>query len=668
MRKHHVITGLASTVAIVALALADGNPGGVIVSGPDLLTGRMAHKIATLPDGEVLVVGGRAPGFISISGAELWNPQSNAWRQISVAAEQQDECAFVRLGDGRYLVAGGAYDGGGTPGYNAASIFDPKTKEFTATSSMTYRRFQCGGAQLTGGNVLIAGGWYGGGGSALYGEIYDTSTMSFSHTTGPMSVERSAPLVLPCDDGTALVVGGYPPYGGASIESVDSYDPVANEFTLASDHLVPGDAGWNVYASTITPRAIEDQRTSGGSYLLIAYRSSGAGTEQSLVTFDPATRQFALFPTTPALPQQDAFAVGQQPIVDRDRGRAYLVGQVLGTSADFAVYAVDLATHELTVPTGTYHMPVTYYPSYAAATVLTDGRLFLTGGMGDTTYSNAIATTLFVTPGAAAPVRQFVLPTKITRKLNAKTPAKDVLNLTATLDTGPDAAAFDSTASFTIGSLTIPLSGLTPDKKGVWRVSSPGYSFAIVPGAAGSSRCTMTAALKGSNALAVGAEESIAVRMACGTVSAKGGCTLSKSAFTLGKGPLPVDTSVPVSAKATLAGGGKDSFTLKWVVAPNDPPAQMQDIVVSFGPTYSKTIPGASFKRRGAVFTFTDKSNVLPSMTINEATGFITVTAKKADLGTFVQGAQAVRLTAGPADAPTVVDVRMVRRGRSLTY
>ncbi len=285
------------------------------------------------------------------------------------------------------------------------------------------------------------------------------------------------------------------------------------------------------------------------------------------------------------------------------------------------------------------------------------------------TYTDRSAGTVrFATTAPPRPVRQFLLPTKITRKVNAKNPAKDVLTVSATLDTGPDAAAFDATAAFSVGGVSVPITGFAPDRKGVWRAGGAGFAFAITPGAAGGSRCRVTATLKGAQVLTVGADGAVDLTLSCGNVSAKGACTLKKGAFTLGHGALPADASVPVSAKATLLGAGRDSFAVKWVVAPSDAPTQMSDIVFALGPTYSKTIPGASFKRKKAVWSFSDKTNALPSMTIDTATGSITVTGKKADLGTFAVGAQSVRFVAGPADDPTVVDVRMVRKGKTLTY
>jgi hypothetical protein len=243
-----------------------------------------------------------------------------------------------------------------------------------------------------------------------------------------------------------------------------------------------------------------------------------------------------------------------------------------------------------------------------------------------------------------------------------------VLTLAAVLDTGPDPASFASSALLEVGGVSIPVADLVPDKKGVLRSRTAQLSFAIVPGAAGSSRCAVTATMKGAEVATLGADATVELTLACGGVAARGACTLTNGAFTLGRGGLWEGASVPRSFKATLGGPRRDAFTLAWVMTPGEPPPQMSDIVVAFGPSYSKTIPGASFKRKGSVYTITDKTNALPSMRIDTATGLIVMTAKKTDLGSFPEGAQSVRLTAGPADDPSVVEVRMVRSGKTLSY
>jgi hypothetical protein len=287
---------------------------------------------------------------------------------------------------------------------------------------------------------------------------------------------------------------------------------------------------------------------------------------------------------------------------------------------------------------------------------------------GPTNYDVLTAAYQTGSPPPPTTTAQFLLPTKIVRKVNKNNAAKSVLTIAATLDTGPDPASFDATASLSIGDVVVPMTAFAPDKRGVWRYRDAQVVFSIVPSAYGSSRCAVAATLKGAQVATLDANAAVGLTLSCGDVIAKGGCTLKNGAFALGRGGLPSDSSVPRSAKATLVGPGKDSFSVQWVIAPSEPFTYVADVAFEFGPKYSKTIPGASFKRHGTVWTFVDKTHALPSMTINSATGFVVVTGTKADLGEFVDGPQAVRVVAGPAGDAAVVDVRMVKKNRSLKY
>jgi hypothetical protein len=314
----------------------------------------------------------------------------------------------------------------------------------------------------------------------------------------------------------------------------------------------------------------------------------------------------------------------------------------------------------------------TYAPgadTAAYAVAQRDGVLVLAGrSQGAANYDALTAAYQSWSPPAPTATTQFLLPTKVVRKVNKRNEGKSTLTISATLDTGPAEVMFAPTGTLSIGDVAIPMTELAVDKRGVWRCRNDRIVFAAVPCAPGSSRCTMTAKITGPEVPTLDPDGSLELRIDCGDVTAAGGCTLTRGAFTLGRGAMPSKTSVPRSAKATLLGPGKDSFSVQWAIAPSEPLTSVSDIVFQFGPTYSRTIPGADFKRRGTVWTYVDKTNARPSMTINSATGFITVVGKKTDLGEFASGPQAVRLVAGPVGDAAVVDVRMTRKNRTLTY
>jgi hypothetical protein len=76
--------------------------------------------------------------------------------------------------------------------------------------------------------VLIAGG-DNGSGSVATAELYDTSTGSFTPTTGPMSIARAQHTATLLTTGKVLIVGGVT--AGGNKLKVELYDPVTDTFS-----------------------------------------------------------------------------------------------------------------------------------------------------------------------------------------------------------------------------------------------------------------------------------------------------------------------------------------------------------------------------------------------------------------------------------------------------
>lgn len=346
-----------------------------VQAGPNMNIARMGHFIKELPDGRVVVFGGRGTGFVSLKSIEIWDPATNGFSLIS-APYSFDFGALVRLADGRYLMAGGAADLGVAPGYNTAQIFDPNNNSVTSTgTTMTKRRTMCRGALLTNGKVLIAGGWYDNS-STTYGEIYDPASQAFT-ATGPLRTPRASPLVLPTADGRAVIAGGMGVYGTPSfLETVEIYDPAQNTFAVLSTNLFVGEAGWAL--RTDLDRPIEDFQTSDGGYVFLASRTTNSITEVALAIFDPATRQFTKRALQPTFTEK--VVVWPAVVASGDNAAYFLSGYNTNGGANlfFRVQRVDLATGERTTSD---ELSITnYYPGSTAMTLLKDGRLFVTGG------------------------------------------------------------------------------------------------------------------------------------------------------------------------------------------------------------------------------------------------------------------------------------------------
>jgi hypothetical protein len=100
-------------------AVIDINDGTPRVSrANDLNAGRRQHNLTVLPDGTVLATGGNYNGASSIDMnagvymAELWNPATGAWRNLSAMQRtRQYHSMALLLPDGRVLVGGGGICG-----------------------------------------------------------------------------------------------------------------------------------------------------------------------------------------------------------------------------------------------------------------------------------------------------------------------------------------------------------------------------------------------------------------------------------------------------------------------------------------------------------------------------------------------------------------------------
>lgn len=400
--------GLAATFLV---ALAAGAPSAVpngaaeFESGADLVVPRMAAGIATLPDGSVLLVGGRGPGFESLTTAEIRDPATGTWTATEVGAGQLDACTLVRLSDGRLLIAGGAYNGGGTPGWAQAALFDPSDRTFSATGSLNIPRFWAAGAELADGKVFVFGGWYGGGhlGSSSVGEVWDPDTGAFS-TVLPASLERAGAVVVPLDDGTAYILSGFQPYGGNLIETVEKYDPATGTVGIVRGSLFETGGTWQMFSGVSLQRPVADQRMPDGRYLFSAFAVEDGSWSHRLVTVDPATQAIEPFPTMTELPPYGSVWMDQHPVVDPLRGVAYLVGQTADTSAECRVWSVDLTTGAVSGPSSALTVGATYFPNESAVTLLSDGTLLFAGGHSDSSNSSAFRATFLHHPQGRPPV------------------------------------------------------------------------------------------------------------------------------------------------------------------------------------------------------------------------------------------------------------------------
>jgi hypothetical protein len=253
-----------------AILLADGNV--LIVGGGNanadffdpstgtfspagtMTTLRYGAQATLLANGKVLITGGFGPGTSQpplLSSAELYDPQSRSFTATGSMSVGRIRHTATLLNDGRVLITGGIDShGGGGAATNSAELYDPSTGSFALGSSMASERADHTATLLDSGKVLIAGGWNGHAADSsddppwdpLFAELFDPATGKFEYT-GNMSTTRIRHCAIRLVDGKVLVLGGVP-----SVQNIHSqlpdpqyaeiYDPADGAFASAGNFTI----------------------------------------------------------------------------------------------------------------------------------------------------------------------------------------------------------------------------------------------------------------------------------------------------------------------------------------------------------------------------------------------------------------------------------------------
>lgn len=168
---------------------------------------RYGHTATMLPNGKVLVVGGKSVnGDSSLGSAELYDPVSGQWIQTGGLHAARWQHTATLLPNGKVLVAGGEYAGG------TAELYDSDTGQWTATTNnLSAQHQQHTATLLPSGKVLVAGG-------SAYGvvcELFDPATGQWT-TTGNLITARYAHTATLLPSGKVFVWGGTTPVSAST--------------------------------------------------------------------------------------------------------------------------------------------------------------------------------------------------------------------------------------------------------------------------------------------------------------------------------------------------------------------------------------------------------------------------------------------------------------------
>ncbi len=198
--------------------------------------GRGFHSATLLSDGKVLVSGGlhfNGSIYVPLTSTELYDPATTTWSTVGPLNEARGGHTATLLADGKVLVAGGAESELAFPIIDSAELYDPETQLWTTTGALIEARAIATATLLANGNVLLSGGYDGGGMKTA--ELYDPVAGMWS-ATAELSDPRANHTATLMPDGKVLVAGGFDA-GLLFINSAEFFDPGTGTWSSAGSFV-----------------------------------------------------------------------------------------------------------------------------------------------------------------------------------------------------------------------------------------------------------------------------------------------------------------------------------------------------------------------------------------------------------------------------------------------
>jgi hypothetical protein len=368
---------------------------------------RINPSATLLPDGRVLVVGGDdgSGTATAVSGAELYNPSNATWTVTGPMVNARQGHKATLFSNGKVLVTGG--DSVGT----SAEVFDPATGNWTAAAPMTQPRSYHTATLLANGKVLLAGGY--GESSA---DLYD---LNGTVLTGSMNGNRLGHSAVLLADGRVLVAGGFGDNGESYTAEI--YDPSSGDWTSTGPLETEAEFSGLISKEYSTAVSLPD-----GRVLLMGTAVQDVQAIAAIVKlYDPASDSWTTdgrlttarsWPTATLLPDGKVLFAGgsNYDTVRYSSSELYTPGAATRMSVGRSSHTATRLTNGSVLVAGGYtendglqfhasselYDPATgrwlptgsmnHNRSAHTATLLTNGKVLVVGGDGDTNlYSSA---------------------------------------------------------------------------------------------------------------------------------------------------------------------------------------------------------------------------------------------------------------------------------------
>lgn len=199
--------------ALLAALLSPVLMGGTLVR--DVGVERGWHTSVALPNGKVLVVGGRSNGGWT-DRVELFDPSTGRWRDAGQLARARSGLTATVLRNGKVLLLGGS-DGTAWP---LCELYEPLRSSWSQCKEMPSPRYVHTATLLQDGRVLVTGGLGSDGLPTATASLFDPAANTWSAAPS-MHHTRSNHTATLLENGKVLVVGGF----GTGPATLDLFDP-----------------------------------------------------------------------------------------------------------------------------------------------------------------------------------------------------------------------------------------------------------------------------------------------------------------------------------------------------------------------------------------------------------------------------------------------------------
>lgn len=287
------ITASLNGLSSPAVAVTVTN-GGSVSATINLNVARYDHTATLLQDGRVLVAGGYGPVIPPSNGAlnssELYDPGLQTWTvtQAVLHTGRGDHTATlltnptcIAAANCKVLVAGGVDSQGQDAIYG--ELYDPATDTWSNTGPLAKPRSYHTITLLQDGRVLLVGGVNAQSNLLKDAEIYDPTTLPTGTWTSTafLTTHRYSHTATLLSDGNVLVVGGFD--GTSAISSAEIFNPTLGSWTTTGSLTTARFLHTATLLTNATCVAAQNCK------VLVAGGLNSGGVVNSAELFDPST-------------------------------------------------------------------------------------------------------------------------------------------------------------------------------------------------------------------------------------------------------------------------------------------------------------------------------------------------------------------------------------------